>query len=477
LDRPLHVLIVEDSEDDAILLLRHLQRDGYTPKYEIVTTEESLVHSLEKGSWDIIISDYVLPELSGLAVLNLTKKKNLDIPCVIISGKITEETAVAAMKAGARDYITKDNLTRLGSVIKRELEESCIRAEYQKMEQALRESSEFKAILLSSSPTAMIVYTPDTSVTYVNSEAEKLTGYSSSECMNLKAPYPWWPKNKIKEYSRVLNEVKAGKTLKGERLFINKNGTKFWANTVHVPITVGKDLAFILTNWVDNTKERAFQEERERFSMKLISAQEEERKRVAQELHDDTAQNLALLCLELDSLLNDKDIPIRIFNKLKNLKEDVNRTMNDVRRYSHALRPGILDYLGLEAALEQLVSDSREPGGLNIKFEVSCIPKRPSNELELVLFRIAQEALNNIRKHSQATTARIHLDFSPEVIKLTVTDNGKGFNPEKAMHSALERGSLGLVGMRERAQLVGADLKIKSQLGKGTAICLEIKNA
>jgi two-component system, NarL family, sensor histidine kinase UhpB len=476
LDRPLRVLIVEDSEDDTVLLLRHLRRNGYILNYQRVETEASLVEALEKNTWDIIISDYVLPQLSGLSVLNLVKEKNLDIPCIITSGKITDETAVAAMKAGARDYITKDNLTRLSSVIKREMEESSIHAEYQKMEQALRESSEFKAILLSSSPTAMIVYAPDTSVTYLNSEAEKMTGYSSSECVNLKAPYPWWPKNKYKEYSQVLSEVKTGKTTRGERLFIDKNGRTFWANTVHVPITVGKDLRYILTNWVDTTKQKALEEEREQFTMKLISAQEEERKRVAQELHDDTAQNLALLSLELDSLLNDKEVSVRILNKLTQLKEDVDRTMNDVRRYSHALRPGILDYLGLEAALEQLVADSREPGNLDIELEVSGALKRLSDESELVLFRIAQEALNNIRKHAQATRARIRLDFSPDIIKLTVADNGKGFDPEGAMRTALGNGSLGLAGMRERAQLVGAEIKIKSEPGKGTTVCLEIKN-
>src|SRR5208283_5349375 len=140
--KPLHVLIVEDSENDTLLLLRELNRSGYEPAHERVYTADGLSAALEKQPWDIIICDFVMPQFSGLEALKLTKRKGVDIPFIITSGKISDDTAVMSMKAGAADYIMKDNLTRLGPAIERELQETSIRRESEKASNALKESEE-----------------------------------------------------------------------------------------------------------------------------------------------------------------------------------------------------------------------------------------------------------------------------------------------------------------------------------------------
>jgi signal transduction histidine kinase len=140
--KPLHVLIVEDSENDALLLIRELKRSGYEPVYERVYTAKGLSDALEKQTWEIIISDFVMPQFSGLEALKLTKLKNLDIPFIITSGKISDDTAVLSMKAGAADYIMKDNLTRLGPAIERELQETAVRRESEKASKSLKEREE-----------------------------------------------------------------------------------------------------------------------------------------------------------------------------------------------------------------------------------------------------------------------------------------------------------------------------------------------
>jgi two-component system sensor histidine kinase EvgS len=140
--KPLHILIVEDSENDALLLLRELKRSGYEPVYERVYTPKGLNDALEKQAWDIIISDFVMPQFSGLEALRLTKTKNIDTPFIITSGKISDDTAVLSMKAGAADYIMKDNLTRLGPAIERELQETAIRRESEKASKSLKEREE-----------------------------------------------------------------------------------------------------------------------------------------------------------------------------------------------------------------------------------------------------------------------------------------------------------------------------------------------
>ena len=140
--KPLHILIVEDSENDALLLLRELKRSGYEPVYERVYTPKGLNDALEKQAWDIIISDFVMPQFSGLEALRLTKTKNIDTPFIITSGKISDDTAVLSMKAGAADYIMKDNLTRLGPAIERELQETAVRRESEKASKSLKEREE-----------------------------------------------------------------------------------------------------------------------------------------------------------------------------------------------------------------------------------------------------------------------------------------------------------------------------------------------
>ena len=129
MNRPLQVLLIEDSEDDAVLLEIELQRAGYAPACHRVETPEALSAALERLDWDLIISDYLLPRFDGLVALAMVKAKGLDVPFIMVSGYITEETAVAAMKAGAHDYVMKDKLARLGPAVERELREAASRRE------------------------------------------------------------------------------------------------------------------------------------------------------------------------------------------------------------------------------------------------------------------------------------------------------------------------------------------------------------
>jgi len=138
MNRPLQVLVIEDSEDDAELLEIELQRAGYAPVSQRVETPEALSSALKRPGWDLVIADYHLPRLDGLAALALVKATGLDLPFIIVSGYITEETAVAAMKAGAHDYVMKENLARLGQAVERELREAEVRRERRRAEEALR---------------------------------------------------------------------------------------------------------------------------------------------------------------------------------------------------------------------------------------------------------------------------------------------------------------------------------------------------
>jgi two-component system cell cycle sensor histidine kinase/response regulator CckA len=153
----LKVLVVEDSENDAELLLHALGRAGYKPSARRIETAAELEATLQQDRWDLIISDYVLPQFSGLEALKIVQRHGIDVPFIIVSGKIGEEVAVEALKAGAHDYLLKDRLTRLGPAIDRELREAAQRRRRREADQALRESEERYRRLVESSPEAVCI--------------------------------------------------------------------------------------------------------------------------------------------------------------------------------------------------------------------------------------------------------------------------------------------------------------------------------
>lgn len=134
---PLRVLIVEDSEEDADLLMGELRRGGFELAFERVETSETIIAALNKQSWDIVFSDYTMPRFLGTDALLLVRERGLDMPFIFVSGTIGEDTAVAAMKAGAQDYIMKGNLKRLLPAVKRELHEAAGRRERKRMEERI----------------------------------------------------------------------------------------------------------------------------------------------------------------------------------------------------------------------------------------------------------------------------------------------------------------------------------------------------
>jgi two-component system, NarL family, sensor histidine kinase UhpB len=205
----------------------------------------------------------------------------------------------------------------------------------------------------------------------------------------------------------------------------------------------------------------------------FTQAQEEERGRVARELHDDTAQSLVAIGRRLDRLeamLNDDDAKQRT----RDIRGDVDATIESVRRFSRNLRPSVLDDLGLIPALEWLCAQSRTPTRLEVAGRDSRLP----SVLELTLFRVVQEALTNVDKHAMASSAAVRVEFGasnlePEMdgtgVRVRITDDGQGFQIEPSESLALE-GHLGLAGMRERVRLAGGQLRTHSSPGEGATV-------
>jgi two-component system, NarL family, sensor histidine kinase DegS len=218
------------------------------------------------------------------------------------------------------------------------------------------------------------------------------------------------------------------------------------------------------------SQEKMIQDNLRKYATLISQAQETERKRIARDLHDETAQALVVVSRHLEDLATGK-------GKLSavEIREEVRKILEGVRRFSQELRPSILDDLGLIPALNWLTSELTKTDGIGVETRVTGLPVHLSPQTELMLFRIVQEALTNVRKHAQASHVLIKANFLENSLQLSINDNGKGFLSPEKLSDLAAKGKLGLLGMQERVQLMGGVIKIESSPESGTSINIEVK--
>ncbi len=357
--KPLHVLIVEDSEDDTVLVVEALKERGYNPVYKRVENPEELKAALRQNHWDLVISDYIMPRFNALTAMRLIKEAGLDIPFIIISGSIGEEIAVAAMKAGAHDYMMKDNLSRLSPAIERELQEVARRREHRQADEELRNS-----------------------------------------------------RQQLRDLAARLNSVRE--------------------------------------------KERAW---------------------ISREIHDELGQLFTSIKYELSILRKriskQEDRPetkADIEERLKSASDLVDLAIKTVQKIATELRPGILDDLGLMAAIEWQASEFQQRTGIGCRLYTDLQIVQLDRERATAVFRIFQEVLTNIVRHAGATRVDIRIKEKAGHLYVDVKDNGRGITEEECSDPK----SLGLLGIRERMLLLNGEVGISGIPKKGTHVHLKI---
>ena len=198
----------------------------------------------------------------------------------------------------------------------------------------------------------------------------------------------------------------------------------------------------------------------------LIVTQEEERRRVARELHDDLAQKLALIEIMADAVLKDQENSESMRRELAGLREKIQALSADIRRISHQLHPSVLEDLGLPLALEQLVEEFGRSENMPAEFFTQNVSSRPSSSAATTFYRIAQEALRNVAKYAGRTHVKVTLAETSDQLRLTIRDFGQGFDVEETK----QRSGLGLLSMSERARLMQGTFHVSSGLGEGTSV-------
>jgi len=451
------------TEESAASVKRMKVGEGFNGR--VAQTGEPLV--VEDASHD--------PRLTRAAVRQEKIQCQLVVP-LKSKGKVVGTLCAATRHPRRFTPEEVDLLCAGGNVIGIAVENARLYQEERLMAEQLRISEKSYRDLFESAEDAIWVQNMDGEIIMANEACVKLTGYSRQELtgMNVKEFLSGEALQRAREVGRRLLRGEALDAPYEQRM-TRKDGAEAHLRLSASLITRdGQPKAYQLIAH-DITEEKRMENNLRFYVRQVTEAQEEERKRIARELHDETAQELVAASRQLDSLISvPGEVPERDIKLLDGIRAQVDKTLEGVRRFSQDLRPSVIDDLGLLPALDWLVSDLEKQFAIGIGMAVLGPERRFSPEVELVLFRIAQEALRNVWKHSGASRAWLTVEFGNNKTTLAVTDNGKGFEVPRSVADLANVGKLGLAGMEERARLVGGKLTLESEPGKGTTVTVEV---
>lgn len=310
-------------------------------------------------------------------------------------------------------------------------------------------------------------------IVFISKYVEKILGFTPEE---IKAIPNFWRSVVLEEDLEKLSEATLnmfgnhGKLVQEFRCR-TKSGSVIWIDAyMDVTLDDGGKVVGLRGVAVDVTDRKQSEEAIRYLGAKLINAQEEERSRVARELHDGLSQSLALLSIQLGALGRGSLTPDSVSEQVEHYRKMIRSLSSDVHRISHELHPAKLEQLGLESALEGICREIAAAQKMEIDFVAQNIPKKLPKDVSLCLYRVTQESLQNVQKHSGAHAAVVRISASNQFVDLIVSDNGRGFNPT----AASEKESLGLISMRERIRSVKGTLFVESHPGAGTHIRVQV---
>jgi two-component system sensor histidine kinase UhpB len=472
-DQPLRILIVDDSADDVDLLASALRSQGYRLSYSAVDNEAGMRAELERQQWDVIVSDHSMPSFDAPTALAIAKELCPDVPFIVVSGGDDLDLAVALVKSGAQDYVQKRDAIGLGQVIERELRDARLIRERKLIEDSLRESQEiFRAIVENVGDLVAVldtdgcrIYNSPSYLAFFNEEDIRVGTNSFKEI------HPE-DRDHIKDVFR--RTVATGVGERAEFRFVLKDGSirhiESEGRAIHD--AEGKVSKVIVVSR-DITERKRAERQREQFaarlellSERLAATQENDRRRIAYDLHEQLGQELTFLKMQLQMASSGKNTMEPHFQDALAVAA---RALERVREMSLDLAPPQLDDLGLHVALRAYCEQQAAAGSLTINVDAVRPEARPPGEVERACFRVLQEALTNVLHHAQAREVWVSLRQSADELTLCVRDNGTGFDVN-ALPAGEHGASLGILSMEQRAKHAGGRLEIRSSPGTGTEV-------
>ncbi len=444
---------------------------------------DALCEALEVGAGAAIVTEEaVLLDRSGrFRSLIASQPDWSDLPLVVLlrAGPTPPAALAALQEFGSPTLVRRpvqihNLVTTVQSALRDRRRQYAVRdhfAELTRMHEALRETNEALRAVYTASPLGVVIVDLDGIVTLWNPAAESLFGWSADEVVV--HALPTIPPGLVDEFRGNLARAFAGWELTPyESRRLRKDGSVVEVAMWPAPLRDGGGtVTAVMSLFADISERRRLEESRARLEARLARAEEEERHRISRELHDQLGQLFASLIIGMDALGRDLPDGTPAARSLAGLRQLARQLDDDVHRIARELRPTSLDDLGLHTTLLNLCEEWGERAKVVVDYFGGEMEKRRlPPAVETAIYRIAQEALTNVLKHASAGRVTLVLRCLDGELRLVVEDDGVGFDAE----SPASEGRLGLLSMRERAALIGADLEIESAPGKGTAVIVRM---
>lgn len=477
------ILIVDDEAANIRFLETFLRVEGCT-RLRTTTDPRQTAALVREFQPDLILLDLMMPHMDGFAVM--TQLQDIIpageyLPILVFTGDLTAEARKRALAGGAKDFLTKppdpdEALLRIRNLI----ETRFLHQQLARQNELLEEKVEQRTVELARAEAKyrslveqlpLVTYTAAGDVTgrvlFVSPQIENLLGYAAAEW--LASPGLWVERIHPDDRDRVVAQWQrshaSGEPFQTEYRLLARDGSCVWTREeATIERDAGGRTAHRQGILLDITERRRAERSLRELSLRLQHAQNEERRRIARELHDSTAQRLAAVTMSLgilEDVVAGKDP--KAAKLLKDSLSQAEQCSQEVRTLSYLLHPPLLDQLGLAAALKSYVEGFSKRSGIQITLSLPRQLPRFAEDIEITLFRIAQEAMGNIHRHSGSATGRVRLAQKNGSVTLEISDTGFGI-PAVTLQ-AIERGAapgIGLAGMRERLRQLGGALTIQS---------------
>jgi len=480
-EKSLKILILEDSILDVELIRAKLKEEFYFED-RVVYSKEAFTNEIALFKPDIILSDYSMPQFNGLEALEIVQNSEYSCPFIIVTGALDEETAVSCIKAGANDYLVKDRLIRLPSAIRQSIQQHKITNEKEVTLRALEESVRHFLSLGKASPDYVLLITRDGYLKYSN--RDELFNICIRKGQNIYDKLNDVLGKNIR--IGVEEAVLKGKNKAFTTEIHRENNTRFFyrCKISHVFSHENYSEFMLLLNDITDVEEVKMDLEISHLRLtellsRLESIRDDEKKRISLEIHDQlgqelTAAKLGLFYLKKTFEQSQKEIENAdiLILKIDNLIELSGNTIKTVRRIAHQLRPTILDDLGLIPTIEWMVKNFNENTDISWRLKLGLSTEDFNQDFSLAAFRVVQEGITNVIRHSNASTCTISLSNNEDLFLINISDNGNGFNPNLVRG----KGKLGLFGIEERIKPWKGDINIESEIGKGCIVKLSFPN-
>ena len=466
----LRLVIIEDEDAHFSLMKRAIANKLPDASIYHFTEAGACIEKLDEIMPDIIISDYLMPGINGIEFLEALNRSNKQIPVIITTGQGDEDIAVQAMKLGAWDYLVKsaDFFTLLPSVIEKVVREFKLKESLRKSERRFQDLAERTSDWIWETD-------PQGRYTYSNPVVQYILGYHPDAVIGRHFYDFFFEKEKEKNIFQAIAKQRSFSAI--ENLLIHKDGHEVVVETSGVPFfDKTGNLAGYRGIDRDISARKQAEESVRSLSQQLMRAQEIERQRLSCDLHDHLAQELSTLKISLDTLFNDKqETSIKTRQVISKLSGVVHKIIMNVREMAYGLRPVGLNHLGLVQTIAQYCEDFSDRNRTRVDFFSAGIDESKLDiDTKIMLYRLIQEGLNNIKKHACADNAIIKIVMSFPDIILRIEDNGKGFDVQKQLAETFDEKQMGLRIMEERAGFLNGKIKIESRLMQGTKILIKI---